>query len=240
MHGFKICTNCLLNHLFIHLFHLLNFCLMSCLCNDHFLYSDFKTACSCYRPETYYLFIAYFPDIVITKFQTDRNVFIFAGFRYDAFIIFNQNDQKWVENTLLRILEDTHGFKCCVHYRVGACFLNNISNSLEVSHKVIAVVSKNFFTSNWCNHELAQALYKQAKENDNSIIVIRKDDVTYDKLPEALRERSFIDYSNTVERKTWVSKLVKALESSSSEESLGNDNAAIPLYSSKQTNYCTE
>ena len=82
-----------------------------------------------------------------------------------------------------------------------------------------------------CNHELAQALYKQAKENDNSIIVIRKDDVAYDKLPEALTERSFIDYSNTVERKTWVSKLVKALESSSNEESLGDDHAAIPLFS---------
>lgn len=139
-----------------------------------------------------------------------------------------------MECKLLRILEDTYGFKCCVHYRdfeVGACFLNNISNSLEVSHKVIAVVSKNFFASNWCNHELAQALYKQAKENDNSIIVIRKDDVTYDKLPVALRERSFIDYSNTVERKTWASKLVKALESSSNEESLGDDNSDIPLYS---------
>lgn len=78
---------------------------------------------------------------------------------------------------------------------------------------------------------MEQALYKQAKENDNSIIVIRKDDVTYDKLPVVLRERSFIDYSNTVERKTWVSKLVKALESSTNEESLGVDNADIPLYS---------
>ena len=159
--------------------------------------------------------------------------FIFAGLRYDAFIIFNQKDQKWVESKLLRILEDDHGFKCCVHYRdfeVGACFLNNISNSLEVSRKVIAVVSKNFFTSNWCNHELAQALYKQAKGNDNSIIVIRKDDVNYEKLPVALKDRSFIDYSNTVERKTWVSKLVKALECSSNEESLGDDNADIPLY----------
>lgn len=141
-----------------------------------------------------------------------------------------------MECKLLRILENTYGFKCCVHYRdfeVGACFLNNISNSLEVSHKVIAVVSKNFFTSSWCNHELAEALYKQTKENDNSIIVIRKDDVTYDKLPVALRERSFIDYSNTVERKTWASKLVKALESNSNEESHGDDNSDIRLYSNQ-------
>ncbi|KAL9988459.1 hypothetical protein ACROYT_G002908 [Oculina patagonica] len=138
------------------------------------------------------------------------------GFSYDAFIIFNREDQAWVESELLQILEKKHGFKCCVHYRdfeVGASFVHNMSISVQISRKVIAVVSKNFFTSTWCNYELEQAMHKQAQENDNSVIVIKKDNVTSEKLPLALRGRSFIDYSNKVERKTWVSKLIKALES---------------------------
>ncbi len=142
--------------------------------------------------------------------------FILSGFSYDAFIIFNREDQAWVESELLQILEKKHGFKCCVHYRdfeVGASFVHNMSISVQISRKVIAVVSKNFFTSTWCNYELEQAMHKQAQENDNSVIVIKKDNVTSEKLPLALRGRSFIDYSNKVERKTWVSKLIKALES---------------------------
>ena len=99
-----------------------------------------------------------------------------------------------------------------------------MSKSVHVSRKVIAVASKNFFESNFCNYELEQAIYKQARENDNSIIVIRIDDVSNDRLPEALKERSYIDYSNKLERKTWVSKLIKALESNKSRDTLSSTN----------------
>ena len=127
----------------------------------------------------------------------------------------------------MQLLEKKHGFKCCVHYRdfePGKTFVENMSKSVHVSRKVIAVASKNFFESNFCNYELEQAIYKQARENDNSIIVIRIDDVSNDRLPEALKERSYIDYSNKLERKTWVSKLIKALQSNKNEETLNSNN----------------
>ena len=145
--------------------------------------------------------------------------FLFSEFKYDAFIIFNTEDQEWVNGTLLRIVEE-HGYKCCVHYRdfePGGVFVDTMSNSVQVSRTIIAVVSENFFKSKYCEFELNQAIYRLINKDDNSIIVIRKDTVSNDKLPKALKDRSFIDYSNLVERQSWVSKLIKALESNRNE-----------------------
>lgn len=161
------------------------------------------------------------------KFHTQRFIFT-GGFIYDAFIIFNHKDQEWVDSKLLQLLEVRHDFKCCVHYRdfeVGIPFVENMHKNIQVSRKVIAVVSKSFFTSEFCSFELHQAIYKQVKENDDSILVIRRDDVSIDKLPVPLKERSFIDYSNKVERKTWRTKLIKALESNRNDKSLSSNNS---------------
>jgi len=67
---------------------------------------------------------------------------------YDAFIIFNQHDQKWVDETLLPILEKESHYKCCIHYRdfvPGEHFVVNMTESVRKSRKVIAVISKTFF-----------------------------------------------------------------------------------------------
>ena len=142
---------------------------------------------------------------------------LFSDFCYDAFIIFNNKDQSWVDETLLPILEVKHGLKCCVHYRdfePGKPFVENMTDSVQKSRNTIAVVSKNFLTNKFCTYELDQAIYKNVKEGYNSAIVIRIDNVSKDKLPDALKNKSFVDYSNPIERKTWHLKLVKVLESS--------------------------
>ncbi|KAJ7367419.1 Toll-like receptor [Desmophyllum pertusum] len=128
-----------------------------------------------------------------------------TGFKYDAFIIFNFEDQEWVNGTLLRILEK------------------------EQVEKTVAVVSENFFKSEYCEFELNKAIERLVEKCDDSIIVIRKDKVSSEKLPEALKKRSFIDYSDSTERKSWVSKLIKALESNRDEENLSiNDEDNCP------------
>ncbi|KAJ7339328.1 Toll-like receptor [Desmophyllum pertusum] len=154
------------------------------------------------------------------------------GFKYDAFIIFNFEDQEWVNGTLLRILEKEQGFKCCVHYRdfkPGGVYIDTMCDSVLISRKTVAVVSENFFKSEYCEFELEKAIERLVEKCDDSIIVIRKDKVSSEKLPEALKKRSFIDYSDLTERKSWVSKLIKALESNRDEENLGiNDEDNCP------------
>lgn len=146
---------------------------------------------------------------------------------YDAFIIFNQHDQKWVEEILLPILEKESEYKCCVHYRdfvVGKDFVANMADSVHNSRKVIAVISETFFSSQWCNFELQQAIYKHIKKGDDGIIVIKIDNVSTDKFPKAIQTKSFIDYSNKVERPFFKTRLLRVLESSRKDKYISQTN----------------
>ena len=83
------------------------------------------------------------------------------------------------------------------------------------SKKVIAVISKTFFSSHWCNFELQQAIYQHIKKGNNGVIVIKIDNVSTEMFPKAIQTKSFIDYSNRVERPFFKTRLLKVLESSS-------------------------
>ncbi|XP_022806015.1 fibroblast growth factor receptor 4-like [Stylophora pistillata] len=136
-------------------------------------------------------------------------------FEYDAFIIFSSQDSDWVTKTLIPILEEKHHFKCCVHYRdfvLGVPFRENMVNSVYKSRKTIAVVSINFFNSNYCGSEMDYALHRLMERRDDSLVVIKLDDVDRGKLPKELRKRSYIDYQKNVEKDHWERKLVNCLK----------------------------
>ena len=138
-------------------------------------------------------------------------------FEYDAFVIFSSQDSDWVIKTLIPTLEEKHDFKCCVHYRdfvIGVPFRENMVNSVYNSRKTIAVVSKNFFNSNYCGSEMDYALHRLVERRDNSVVVIKLDDVDSRKLPRELRKRSYIDYPQNVEKDHWERKLVNCLTTS--------------------------
>ncbi|XP_022792736.1 fibroblast growth factor receptor-like 1 [Stylophora pistillata] len=136
-------------------------------------------------------------------------------FEYDAFVIFSSQDSEWVIKTLIPTLEEKHHFKCCVHYRdfvVGVPFRENMVNSVYKSRKTIAVMSKNFFNSNYCGSEMEYALHRLMERKDDSVVVIIIDDVDRGKLPKELRKRSYIDYQKNVEKDHWERKLVNCLK----------------------------
>lgn len=136
-------------------------------------------------------------------------------FEYDAYIIYSTLDADWVLETLLPTLEEKHGFKCCVHYRnfiIGIPFRDNMVQSVYKSRKILAVVSTNFFNSGYCDSELEFALGRLIDRKDDSLLVIKLDDVDRDKLPVELKQRSYIDYPKLIEKKTWEEKLVKCLK----------------------------
>ena len=53
------------------------------------------------------------------------------------------------------------------------------------------------------------ALHRLMERRDNSLVVIKLDDVDRGKLPKELRKRSFIDLSKNVEKEHWERKLVQ-------------------------------
>ena len=117
--------------------------------------------------------------------------------------------------TLIPTLEEKHGLKCCVHYRdftLGLPFRQNMVDSVYKSRKTVAVVSTNFFNSNYCESELDYALHRLMKMRDDSLVVIKLDDVEREKLPKELQKRSYIDYPKAVEKQNWEKKLINCLK----------------------------
>ena len=87
-----------------------------------------------------------------------------------------------------------------------------MADSVYMSRKTIAVVSHNFFKSQYCHHEMDMALGRLVKTGDNSVIVIKLDDVDGNKLPKALKERSYIDYCKLNDKETWEKQLIHCLK----------------------------
>lgn len=143
-----------------------------------------------------------------------RRLSLPEGFEYDAFIIYSQMDQLWISERLLPLLEERNEVKCCIHYRdfkPGKVFYDSMAECVYKSFKIIAVLSNNFFDSNYCSYELNIAKYRLLNARDDSLIMIRIDNVDREKLPRKLQKRSFIDYFNPLERPFWEKKLLKFL-----------------------------
>ena len=97
-----------------------------------------------------------------------------------------------------------------------------MAESVYNSYKIIAVLSSNFLKSNYCSYELNIAKYRLLNRKDDCLIMIRLDKEDCRKLPRVLRKRTFIDYSNSIERPLWEDKLLRFLnvpdESSNQDE----------------------
>lgn len=149
--------------------------------------------------------------------KSNANSVLDLEFEYDAFIIFSSEDSQWVVSTLVPTLEENHGIKCCVHYRdfiPGVTFRQNMVDSVYKCKKTIAVVSTHFFKSKYCGSELDYALHRLMERRDDSLVVIKLDDVEKGKLPKELQKRSYIDYAKSVEKESWEKKLVGCLTDS--------------------------
>ena len=142
-------------------------------------------------------------------------LFVFVGFKYDAFIVFSSHDSAFVDNTLVPLIEEDFKLTCCIHHRdfiLGVPFVQNMANSVSQSRKIIAVVSKHFFESNNCDFELQMALQRLLEWRDDSVLVIKVDNLDKRKLPVELQRRSYIDYNNLIERVSWKDRLNKYLD----------------------------
>lgn len=132
-------------------------------------------------------------------------------FKYHAFVIYSNEDKLWMKTKLLTLLEEKHHLTCCVHYRnfeLGIPFRDNMANSVYKSYKVIALFSSNFLRSNYCKYELDIAIGRLLQKRDRSLIVIRIDEADCAELPPELKQRSFIDYCDILERPLWKRKLL--------------------------------
>ena len=96
--------------------------------------------------------------------------------------------------------------------------------SVDNSYKVIALFSKHFVRSPFCKYELNLAIHRLVEKGDNSLVVIRIDDVGSEDLPCELKENGFIDWNSRFERPFWRSKLETFLSLQQDSMTHGNNN----------------
>ncbi|NXJ90398.1 TLR21 protein, partial [Corythaixoides concolor] len=95
---------------------------------------------------------------------------------YDAFVSYSENDSDWVENIMVRELEQAcPPFRLCLHKRdfvPGKWIVDNIIDSMEKSHKTLFVLSEHFVQSEWCKYELDFSHFRLFDENNDAAILI--------------------------------------------------------------------
>ena len=99
------------------------------------------------------------------------------NYQFDAFVLYSSElaDRKWVHEQLVKTMEQTYGFKLCIHLRNFICgedILDNVEMAIRKSRKVIAVLSPNFANSPWCVDELQMTRTKEQEDNHRKLIVI--------------------------------------------------------------------
>ncbi|KAM9662709.1 toll-like receptor 2 type-2 isoform 2-T5 [Morphnus guianensis] len=95
---------------------------------------------------------------------------------YDAFVSYSENDSDWVENIMVRELEQAcPPFRLCLHMRdfvPGKWIVDNIIDSIEKSHKTLFVLSEHFVQSEWCKYELDFSHFRLFDENNDAAILV--------------------------------------------------------------------
>ena len=135
-------------------------------------------------------------------------------FKYDVFVTYSRKDSLWVKSELLSLLRENQ-VKYCVdheHFELGKVFVQSMVDSVYQSRKVLAVWSDGYASSRYCMQELDYAIQRSFQNSDCSVLVIRLDGTNRKQLPKPLRARTFLDYSDSVERQGWEKRLITHLK----------------------------
>ena len=127
---------------------------------------------------------------------------------YDAFVSYSSQDEGFVVRELAPYLEEERegrpGYRLCVHYRdfaVGASIAESIISAVELSKRVIIVLSDNFLKSEWCQYEFQTAHHQLLEERKDRIIMVLLHDINSDnmedhQLKNYLKTRTYLQYGD--------------------------------------------
>ncbi|XP_015775585.1 PREDICTED: uncharacterized protein LOC107353721 isoform X14 [Acropora digitifera] len=159
---------------------------------------------------------------------------VLKTFKYHAFLIHNTSDTEDVK-TILSVLE-SYGLKCCIHWRdfiPGKPYVENIVDSVQNSFKVIAILSRSSFSSKCLSFEIQQTLKRLVDNGDDCLILIALDRDVVSNLPQAIRDRSYIDFTERAYRSNWEKRVVEIL----SKGVVGEDDSLSDTASSSESHY---
>ncbi|XP_062570035.1 toll-like receptor 2 type-2 [Saccostrea cucullata] len=167
--------------------------------------SEFDPASECHKLNPYIILasiscgllsILIFTTFLLRKFRWDIKYYIYIcrnrkptgykrftddeEFLYDAFIAYNTNDRKWIMSELVQMLERNHKYKLCLHERdiiPGGVYVEDIVESIDMSRKLILVLSNHFMDDQWCKYETALASHTLADGDSHKLFLILLQDI---------------------------------------------------------------
>jgi hypothetical protein len=117
-----------------------------------------------------------------------RRYLLQGNFKYDVFVSYAKENLPWVQQNLMAELEGKMGLRLCIHERdfiPGNNIVDNISECVSSSKKVMMVFSRHFKRSQWCQFELAYCL-NHVMDYDDALIIVSLDDMTSYELTSAM------------------------------------------------------
>ncbi len=130
---------------------------------------------------------------------------------------YSSHDFVWV-NDLCQMLEQRpFNLTVCLHQRdweLGRSIVDNMVDSVYCSHKTLVVVSKHYVQSEYCMQELQIAMHSEIASEvalRDRIVLIKIDDVSMERLPRILRQRSFLDCSDPEHTRHLKTNLLRVL-----------------------------
>ena len=137
--------------------------------------------------------------------------------RWDVFVSYSSHDFVWV-NELCQMLEQPpFNLIVCLHQRdweLGRSLQDNMVDSIYCSYKTLIIVSKHYLQSEYCMQELQLAMHSEiASEHvrKDRIVLIKIDDVSTQRLPRVLRQKSYLDSSDPEHAKHFKTNLLRVL-----------------------------
>ena len=111
-------------------------------------------------------------------------------FKYDAFVIYCEEDNDWVIQTFLEKLEKEEGIELCIHHRdfdIGKVIVENIVDCMSDSRFAVVVLSNAFCKSQWCNFELLLAQDRWLSDQSDPLLLVMLEEVSSKHMTGVLR-----------------------------------------------------
>ena len=181
------------------------------------------------------LFAAIFVVCIVSKYKWHMRYYIYllrsrrrentsrvtSDYLYDAFVAYSAEDRSWVISNLMAKLEGEENFRLCLHERdflPGRTIIDQISETIKHSRKVVLVLSNSFAKSQWCQYEVLMAQHRLIEDGGNALVLIMLDEIKSkyrtDCLSLILRTMTYIEWTNCYEeRKLFWRKLILSLKS---------------------------
>ena len=110
-------------------------------------------------------------------------------FKYDIFLVYADEDRVFIFDTVVPYLEAKAYSLCvrCRDFEVGKLHCDNIVDNMNLSRRILLVLSNNFANSKWCEFQMNFAYNRCMDEKINNIVVAVLEEISFKYLSNTLK-----------------------------------------------------